>query len=202
MNEFEQFLIDHGIDDSEALQAVLASDDRSKDNRNELNRAAGKYTLEGDIRRDHPALRDTLPQLPPPEFVDWGNGKPTQPSAPAQIAGGLADTGMDMLRHPVATASMLTAFPLGLLPGVALETAGEVADTGYDQAYKLGQHLVQNPEDTGHMLKGLGMSIAELPSKAADMGTTLWQDLKDWGANQPKQNHNKMIHETFDPMRP
>lgn len=170
----------------------------------ELNRATGKYTLEGDIRKDQPALRDTLPQLPPPEFMDWGN-KPkvrTNPNTAGQLVGGLVDSGADMIKHPVSTASMVAAFPLGLLPGVALETAGEVADTGYDQAYKLGQHLVQNPEDTGHMLKGLGMSIAELPSKAADMGATLWQNLKDWGANQPKQNQNKMIHETFDPMRP
>lgn len=172
----------------------------------ELNRASGKYMLEGDIRKDHPALRDTLPQLPPPEFVDWDNGKPAQPnrssSIPAQIAGGLVDSGMDMLKHPVATASMLTAFPLGFLPGAALETAGEVADSGYDQAYKLGEHLVRNPEDTGHMLNGLGMSIAELPSRAANMGATLWQDLKDWGASQPKQDQNKMIQKTFEPMRP
>ena len=197
MSEFSDYMLQK-LERGEQIKTPM-------DIADELNRASGKRMLEEDIRQDYPALRDTLPQLPPPESVDWGNVESkarTNPNVAGQLVGGLADSGIDMLKHPVATASMLTAFPLGLLPGVALETAGEVADSGYDQAYKLGEHLVRNPEDTGHMLKGLGMSIAELPSRAAEMGANLWQDLEDWGANRPKQDQNEMIQKTFEPMRP
>jgi hypothetical protein len=195
MSEFSDYMIQK-LEHGEQIKTPM-------DIASELNRATGKYTLEGDIRRDHPSLRDTLPQLPPPEFIDWGN-KPksrANPNTAGQLVDGLVDSGVDMLKHPVATASMLTALPLGFVPGMTLETAGEVADSGYDQAIRLRKQLIENPSDAGHMVRGAGMSVAELPDLAEKHGKSLWKTLtKDFGPSGGPSY--KDLHKTFDYERP
>lgn len=170
----------------------------------EFDRAVGEYNLRGDIRRDHPDLQDTLPQYDAPEIVEWNKptmGLPTGKSMPRQVGESLVDSAADMLKHPVATASMVAALPLGFVPGMALETAGEVADSGYDQAIQLGKQLIENPSDVGHMVRGAGMSIAELPSLAEKHGKSLWKTItKDFGPSGSPSY--KDLHKTFDYERP
>ena len=65
MSEFSDYMLQK-LERGEQIKTPM-------DIADELNRASGKRMLEEDIRQDYPALRDTLPQLPPPESVDWGN---------------------------------------------------------------------------------------------------------------------------------
>lgn len=105
----------------------------------------------------------------------------------------------DITRHPWRTTGMTVAMlpqmytGMGLLPsfakGAGIEAAGAMMDEGFTQAGELGKQLVQNPGDMNHMLRGLGMEIKRLPSRAADMGRSLWNTLTkpiDYSKIQPQ----------------
>lgn len=163
----------------------------------EFDRAVGRYQLEGDVRRDTPALLDTLPPIQQPIEYNPSERYESKPSLFDQ----LVDDTIDMIKHPIGTAAGLAAFPMGLLPGMAMEYGGEVADEGWQDAIRLGQQILQHPSDAGHMVKGLGMSIAELPSIAKEHGKSLWDTMtKDFkGPSQPSPED---LQQTFEPMRP
>ena len=173
---------------------------QAPNNNEEFDRAVGAYNLRGDIRREHPDLRDTLPQYDVPEIMKWDRSSSNM-SVPRQVGESLVGSAADMLKHPVATASMITALPLGFVPGIALETAGEVADEGWQDAIRLGRQILQHPSDAGHMVKGLGMSIAELPSIAKEHGKSLWNTMTK-NFKGPSQPSAEDLQQTFEPMRP
>lgn len=167
----------------------------------DFSRAVGRYQLEGDIRRDTPALMDTLPPVKP--IIDTSlplpkqQTVPTNPNMAGRAINALVDTGKHFVEHPFETAGeavatlpqMYTGMKLipAFVKGAAPATAGAYVDEGIKQGGELAAHLAQNPQDTYHMLRGLGQSVSELPSRAASMGDSLWTTLTkpDYSTLQP-----------------
>ena len=167
----------------------------------DFDRAIGRYQLAADIRRDTPALMDTLDpvkpildtSLPPPKQ----QANPTNPNAAGRVIDAIVDTGKHFIENPFATAgeavAMLPQMYAGMkaipafVKGASLPMAGAYVDEGIKQGGELAAHLAKNPQDTYHMLRGLGQSVSELPSRAASMGESLWTTLTepDYSTLQP-----------------
>lgn len=205
MNEFEQFLVENGIDDTEALNAVVQAQPTGKD----VQSAWRIANMEKDWS---PAARDTLPRPYPEDY-----SKDRQLNRVGQIMDGIVNMGADAIRNPFSTATTVLAMDpkmyagMKLLPafakGAGIEESGGYIDEGIRQAGRLGADLVQNPGDINHLLRGAGMEIAKLPSLAAKHGRALWNNMsKDFKNPKPfesmDQNEFNDIHKTFEPMRP